>query len=70
VENLMAMRSSTPPSWADLLRGRKKALALLAALEGGGGPLFTTPITAVELYRGAFLSANPIPIGFSQALQP
>jgi tRNA(fMet)-specific endonuclease VapC len=44
---------------ADLLRGRKKALALLAALEERGAPLFTTPITALELYRGAFLSANP-----------
>jgi tRNA(fMet)-specific endonuclease VapC len=43
----------------DLLRGRKEALALLAELEGRGASLCTTPITALELYRGAFLSANP-----------
>jgi len=43
----------------DLLRRRKEALALLATLEARGAPLCTTPITALELYRGAFLSANP-----------
>ncbi|HOO54151.1 MAG TPA: type II toxin-antitoxin system VapC family toxin [Methanothrix sp.] len=43
----------------DLLRRREEALALLAELEGRGASLCTTPITALELYRGAFLSANP-----------
>jgi len=43
----------------DLLRRRGEALALLAELEEKGAPLYTTPITALELYRGAFLSANP-----------
>ena len=43
----------------DLLRGRGEALALLAELEGRGAPIFTTPITALELYRGSFLSADP-----------
>jgi predicted nucleic acid-binding protein len=43
----------------DLLRGRGEALALLAELEGRGASLCTTPITVLELYRGAFLSANP-----------
>jgi tRNA(fMet)-specific endonuclease VapC len=43
----------------DLLRRRKVALDLLAELEERGASLCTTPITALELYRGAFLSANP-----------
>ena len=43
----------------DLLRGRKAATALLAELEGRGAILATTPITVLELYRGAFLSADP-----------
>jgi hypothetical protein len=43
----------------DLLRGRKEALALLAELEGRGALLATTPITVLELYRGAYLSADP-----------
>jgi tRNA(fMet)-specific endonuclease VapC len=42
----------------DLLRGRKEALALLAELEGRGAHLFTTPITALEQYLRAHLSAN------------
>ena len=43
----------------DLLRSKKEALALLAELEERGAALATTPITALELYRGAFLSADP-----------
>ena len=43
----------------DLLRGREEALALLAELEERGTALATTPITALELYRGAHLSADP-----------
>jgi hypothetical protein len=43
----------------DLLRGRKEAALLLAELEGRGAILATTPITVLELYRGAFLSADP-----------
>jgi hypothetical protein len=43
----------------DLLRGRKKAAILLAELEGRGAILATTPITVLELYRGAFFSADP-----------
>lgn len=43
----------------DLLRGKEEALALLAELEGRGALLATTPITVLELYRGAYLSADP-----------
>jgi tRNA(fMet)-specific endonuclease VapC len=43
----------------DLMRGRKEALKTLSELEERGVPLCTTPITALELYRGAHLSANP-----------
>jgi tRNA(fMet)-specific endonuclease VapC len=43
----------------DLMRGRKEALKTLSELEEKSAPLCTTPITALELYRGAFLSANP-----------
>jgi len=43
----------------DLMRGREEALAFLAELEERSAPIFTTPITALELYRGAHLSTNP-----------
>lgn len=43
----------------DLLRGKEEAGLLLAELEGRGALLATTPITVLELYRGAYLSADP-----------
>ncbi len=43
----------------DLLRGRGEAQELLAELEEKSAPIFTTPITALELYRGAHLSKDP-----------
>lgn len=43
----------------DLIRGREVALEMLSDLEEKRAPLFTTPITVLELYRGAHLSANP-----------
>ena len=43
----------------DLIRGREVALEMLSDLEEKRAPLFTTPITVLELYRGANLSANP-----------
>jgi len=43
----------------DLIRGREVALEMLSDLEEKSVPLFTTPITVLELYRGAHLSANP-----------
>lgn len=43
----------------DLIRGREVALEMLSDLEVKRAPLFTTPITVLELYRGANLSANP-----------
>jgi predicted nucleic acid-binding protein len=43
----------------DLHRGGKEAAPLLAELEGRGALLATTPITALELYCGAYLSVEP-----------
>lgn len=43
----------------DLIRGREVALEMLSDLEEKRALLFTTPITVLELYRGAHLSANP-----------
>jgi predicted nucleic acid-binding protein len=43
----------------DILRRREEAALLLEELEGRGAHLATTPITVLELYRGAFLSAEP-----------
>jgi len=43
----------------DLIRGREGAQEMLLDLEEKSVPLFTTPITVLELYRGAHLSRNP-----------
>ena len=43
----------------DLMRGQKAALKILSELEDTNTLLCTTPITALELYRGAYLSTSP-----------
>jgi len=43
----------------DLIRGRREAQEMLSELEEIRAPLFTTPITVLEVYRGAHLSGNP-----------
>lgn len=43
----------------DLIRGRKEAQDMLSELEANRAPFFVTPITVLELYRGAHLSRNP-----------
>ena len=57
MENLTAVLDTS--FIVDLLRGRKKAALLLAELEGRGAILAATPITVLELYRGAYLSMDP-----------
>lgn len=42
----------------DLIRHDPEAMRTLAAMEREGLPLATTAINALELYRGAFLSAS------------
>ena len=42
----------------DLIRHDSEAMRTLAAMEWEGLPLATTAINALELYRGAFLSAS------------
>jgi tRNA(fMet)-specific endonuclease VapC len=42
----------------DVLRGRRNALAKLIQMEGKGELICTTSINALELYRGAYISAR------------
>ena len=44
---------------ADLMRGQKAALKKLSELEDTNTLLCTTPITALELYRGTYLTTSP-----------
>ena len=48
----------TPPLLVDLIRHDPEAMRTLEAMEQEGLPLATTAINALELYRGAFLSAS------------